>query len=270
MEGKYELHPELMNNESPARIRFSRQENNGYLHWHESLELLYFTQGSCKVINGNEELSVQAGDIAVINSGTLHYVKAKGTPCAYILLQLDPVYFETMGFPVRDSAIQKTIRDPEICEILKKALSEQEKEQPYYRQIMKAMMVQLLSLLFRNYLAADFYNSDRSCKSKLIKKVAAYIEQHYHEELTVETVSRACGYSRFYIAKTFKEVTGYTVIWYINATRIQQAKALMKTGNLSVSEIAIRCGFANLSYFSKVFKRLEKQSPQEFKAALGK
>ena len=265
MNGKYELHPELMDGNYPLRLRCDEQTNDGYLHWHENLELIYFLDGACKVINGDEELPVKAGDIVVINSVALHYVKAKGIYCRYILLQLDTAYFEMMGFPISESVIQKVIDDAQLRQILAEALSEQEIKRPYYHENVKAMMLRLLVIIFRKYLAEDILNHDHSRKSTLIKQVAEYINSHYHEEITVETISAACGYSRFYISKTFKEISGVTVTGYINATRIERAKALMKSNNSSLSEIAIQCGFMNLSYFSKVFKRMENLSPNEYR-----
>ena len=268
MKSKYELHPELLNDRYPLRIRCDEQTSDGYLHWHENLELLYFLDGTCKVINGDEELSVKAGDVVVINSEALHYVKAKNMYCRYILLQLDAAFFEARGFPVGKSVIQKTIHDEEVCRILEKTLAEQAAEMPYYRERVKGMMLELLAIVFRKHLAADVRNQDHSNKSRLVKQVAEYINSHYQEELTVEAVSSACGYSRFYISKTFKEITGITVARYINATRIERARVLMKGTGMSLSEIAIQCGFMNLSYFSKVFKSHEMLSPYAYRQRL--
>ena len=270
MESVYELHPELMNNSYPLRIRCDSQANDGYLHWHENLELLYFLDGACRVINGNEELPVKAGDIVVINSEALHYVKAKDMPCRYILLQLDAACFDATGFPISGSVIEKIIDDDGIREIMKNALAEQEKKMPYYQENVKAMMFQLLVIIFRKHLAGDVRNQDHSSKAKLVKQIAEYINGHYRENLTVETVGSVCGYSRFYISKTFKEVTGITVTRYINATRIERAKSLIKSSNMNLSEIAMESGFMNLSYFSKVFKRFESISPVAYRAKIHK
>ncbi len=266
MQSKYELHPALMNNNYPLKIRLQKQSENGYIHWHENLELLYFLQGECNVINGNEELHVKEGEIVVFNSEALHYVKAKDNPTEYIIVQLDTTYFEAMGFKISDANICKIIKDEKISEILKKALAEQKEALPYYRESVKGMMLEILVIIFRNYLIEDPHNDEISNKLKLIKKVVKYIKRHYDEELTVEKISEHCGYSRFYVSKTFKEVTGYTVIWYINAVRIEKAKSLLKSGDLSMSEIASQCGFINQSYFGKVFKKLENISPHEYKA----
>ena len=131
-------------------------------------------------------------------------------------------------------------------------------------------MLTALVIIFRNYLADDLQEDENSNKLRLVKKVVKYIKRHYDEELSVEKISEHCGYSRFYISKTFKEITGYTVIWYINAARIEKAKSLLKSGDLSMSEIAAQCGFVNQSYFGKVFKRLENISPHEYKAKKSK
>ncbi len=269
MKSKFELHPALMNNNYPLKIKIQQQSTNGYIHWHENLEMLYFLSGECNVINGNEELFVKTGEMVVFNSEAVHYVKAQNNPCEYIIVQLDTTYFEAMGFNITDLNIKKIIKDDEIGEIFKKALFEQENKLPYYHESVKAMMQQVLVIIFRKYLVEDSRNGELSNKLKLIKKVVKYIKRHYDEELTVEKISDYCGYSRFYVSKTFKEITGYTVIWYINAARIEKAKSLLRNGNFSMSEIASQCGFVNQSYFGKVFKRLENISPHEYKAKKG-
>ncbi len=266
MNSKYELHPSLMNNTYPLKIKIQQQSLNGYIHWHENIEMLYFLEGECNVINGNEELFVKEGEIVVFNSEAVHYLKAKDSPCKYIIVQLDTTYFEAMGFNISDSNIKKIIRDEEIGGILRKALKEQEEKMPYYQESVKAMIQQILVIIFRKYLDDSSENGELSNKLKLIKKVVKYIKRHYDEDLTVERISEECGYSRFYVSKTFKEITGYTVIWYINAARIENAKSLIKNGDLSMSEIALQSGFGNQSYFGKVFKRIENISPHEYKA----
>lgn len=267
MESKYELHTSIMNNNYPLRIKTQIQRENGYIHWHDNLELLYFTKGGSSVINGNEELYVNEGEIVVFNSEALHYVKGnKENPPEYIIVQLDATYFEAMGFNFAEANICKIIKDENISNILENALQEQTEARPFYRESVKAMMLQMLVIIFRNYLTDDNNNSDISNKLRLTKKVVKYIKRHYDEDLTVEKISAHCGYSRFYVSKTFKEITGYTVIWYINAARIEKAKSLLKNGDLSMSEIALQCGFVNQSYFGKVFKRLENISPHEYKA----
>ena len=254
-----------MNNTYPLKIRIQQQASNGYIHWHENLEMLYFLEGECNVINGNEELFVKQGEIVIFNSEAVHYLKAQESPCKYIIVQLDTTYFEAMGFGISDSNIKKIINDQEIGDILKKALSEQENKMPYYQESVKALMMEVLVIIFRKYLEEDTKTDELSNKLKLIKKVVKYIKRHYDEDLTVERISEECGYSRFYVSKTFKEITGFTVVWYINAARIEKAKSLIKNGDLSMSEIALQSGFGNQSYFGKVFKKIENISPHEYK-----
>ena len=229
---------------------------------------MYFTGGKCKVINASHDLSVQSGDLVVIQSGTMHRVIAKDSGCTYILLQIDAHYWESVGFPLSNTTIEKQICDKDIGKLLEQALSEQTEQLPYFQENVKALIQQVLVILFRKYLVEDFRTNDHSGKAKLVKQLAEYIFSHCHEDLTVDAISRAFGYSRFYISKIFKEVTNVTITHYINASRVERAKSLIKNANLSVSEIAMQCGFMSQSYFSKVFKRFENVSPQEYRARI--
>ena len=139
VESKYELHTSIMNNNYPLKIKLQKQRENGYIHWHDNLELLYFTKGGSSVINGNEELYVNEGEIVVFNSEALHYVKGnKENPPEYIIVQLDATYFEAMGFNFAEANICKIIKEEKIEKILKSALAEQQNALPYYRESVKA------------------------------------------------------------------------------------------------------------------------------------
>ena len=69
-----------------------------------------------------------------------------------------------------------------------------------------------------------------------------------------ERMARAMGMSKFYLCREFKRATGQTVIEYVNSYRIQKAAQLI-SGGYTVSEAARACGFENMSFFTKTFKK---------------
>ena len=64
-----------------------------------------------------------------------------------------------------------------------------------------------------------------------------------------------------YFAKSFKEATGKTFTEYLNFTRINEAEQMLINTDLSVSEIATRCGYNNISYFISLYKRHKGKTP---------
>ena len=92
-----------------------------------------------------------------------------------------------------------------------------------------------------------------------------YIEAHIAEKISIRQVSETVGYHPNYFSNLFKREIGMSFSDFLNVLRIQRAKELLKSGNLSLQEIASRCGFADLSYFSAKFKSTTGMSPSKWR-----
>ena len=97
-----------------------------------------------------------------------------------------------------------------------------------------------------------------------IKKAIQYMHAHMDEPLTLETVCEAIHLNKCYFCTLFKNDTGFTFTQYLNKARVQQAQHLITDTNLSLNEIAFRCGFNNYSYFCTTFKKFVGYSPSSF------
>lgn len=97
------------------------------------------------------------------------------------------------------------------------------------------------------------------------KKIQQYINIHYAEDISVTEIASNFKYSEAYFCKFFKQKFGENFTLFLNKYRIKKAKELMKDPRLSIKEIANSVGFSDQNYFAKVFKRLEKITPTEYK-----
>lgn len=102
-------------------------------------------------------------------------------------------------------------------------------------------------------------------KSKKIRLAMEYIKQHYYEELSITTIADEVGMGSTYLCTLFKKETGMTVHEYIEAVKIENAKELLKDGNMKLSEVAERVGYTNPNYFSSVFRRVTGFYPSNFR-----
>ncbi len=93
-----------------------------------------------------------------------------------------------------------------------------------------------------------------------------FMENHFHERLTLETIAQHISLSPFHYARVFKRATGMSVMTRLLHTRIAQAKIMLAETDLSVRDIAEKCGFVDQGYFGKQFKRCEEMTPSEFRA----
>src|SRR5438477_10519667 len=103
-----------------------------------------------------------------------------------------------------------------------------------------------------------------------ICKARNFIRNHSDEELSLDQVARSVNISANYLSEKFKKVTGINFVDYVAHTRIEKARDLLHNVNLRISEIAFAVGFQSLSQFNRVFKKLTRQSPTQFRTAHSK
>ncbi|MBP3593614.1 MAG: helix-turn-helix transcriptional regulator [Lachnospiraceae bacterium] len=100
---------------------------------------------------------------------------------------------------------------------------------------------------------------------KLMFEILGYINNHYFEELTLETVSAKYFLSTYYFSRTFKEVTGFHFVEYLNNVRMKEAKKLLLNPDLTVNEVSAAVGFHSNTHFGRVFKQIVGCSPSAYK-----
>lgn len=101
----------------------------------------------------------------------------------------------------------------------------------------------------------------------IIAKADAYIRAHFRENISREDVAAVACITPNYLSKQFHSKKGMNLREYINNIRIDEAKRLLLTTNLSVSEVAGMVGYDNISYFSTVFRKRTGMSPVDWRTA---
>jgi YesN/AraC family two-component response regulator len=99
---------------------------------------------------------------------------------------------------------------------------------------------------------------------RLVRKVMAYIHEHYPEPISREELAAYTGVSERHLNRCFLQETGMAPIAYLNRYRIQQAKCLLKENDRSITDVMGATGFSDSSYFTRVFRRETGLSPSEF------
>jgi AraC-like DNA-binding protein len=98
-----------------------------------------------------------------------------------------------------------------------------------------------------------------------VMQVREYIKQHFNRHLDIATLAIQVNLSHSHLFSIFKEQTGYSPIAYLARVRIDRASALLTTTTLRLKEIAMRVGYNDPQYFSRVFKLITGRSPREFR-----
>ncbi len=103
--------------------------------------------------------------------------------------------------------------------------------------------------------------------SVVVKYALAYLHRNYAQDMTRKELAAAVGVSESYLSQIFHQEMGVSLWEFLNRLRIQQARTLLRTGDETVTEIALRVGFNDSAYFSRVFRRLTGCSPSTYRAA---
>lgn len=98
-----------------------------------------------------------------------------------------------------------------------------------------------------------------------LRRVLEFMRHHYAENLTLAELAREAGVSRFHFVTLFKNACGATPHQYLIKLRMNAAAALLEDLDLSVKEIAFRCGYADKSRFSAAFRAHFSQAPAEYR-----
>lgn len=105
-------------------------------------------------------------------------------------------------------------------------------------------------------------------ESPMIAKAKKIIAERGEETLSLEHMAKALNVSTFYFCKMFKKATGLTFTDYLARTRVERAKNLLLNPNVRISEAAYDSGFASITHFNRVFRKVVGKSPSAYRESL--
>lgn len=101
----------------------------------------------------------------------------------------------------------------------------------------------------------------------VVSQVQNYIHCNFKRRITIGQLSAYAGINGTSLCTLFKEKTGKTIIQYVMDLRMDMVKNLLRNSEMSISEVCYDCGFRNVPYFNRTFKRLLGMSPKQYRLA---
>ena len=109
------------------------------------------------------------------------------------------------------------------------------------------------------------HHDGNPANSFIVRSALQYIEVHYAEKLTLTELAEKTYVSQWYLSKLLNKYTNKSFCDLLNQTRIKKAKKLLKDPSLKIHEVSDMLGFNDVTHFSKIFKKIEQVSPNEYR-----
>ena len=250
-------------------------------HWHTTPEIIMPTENIYTVECYNQIITLREGDIILICPGCIHtlYAPEKGRR---IIFQADinPLRFmkeiETLVTIISPLIVITPENFPSIYGKLKSLLLEIKDEYlssstSFSEVSIYSKTLEIITLIGRSRAAAGMETTSPDAPRKheeYIEKfieICNYISVHCSDELNLEAVASMSGFSKFYFSRLFKQFTNVSFYKYVNQKRIEKAAEMLTEPNISITNVALSCGFESLSSFIRMFKIVKGCTPTEFR-----
>lgn len=243
------------------------------LHWHSEFEVLRVLRGRLALYLNNEIYDLRAGDVIFIPPGTLH----RGDPidcvydCAVFDLRLASGYYTSKLSDLIQPIISSDAEITHVCDGTKDSATELldtvAEEKPYFELKVASLIAEIIYKLYSsgNVAMRHIENKRIAHQRALMTLLIEKIEKDYAEKITLADLAEIAQMNEKYLCRFFKGFTGQTPIDYINRLRIDRACYEMTVNKMTVTSAAYECGFNELSYFSKMFKKYKGVSPGQYR-----
>ena len=244
-------------------------------HWHDRIELLLILSGSLEVYLNKEHVTVLPGQTVIIAPQMIHcgYSGAGGVHYQMIAFDVERFCNSTAASdkyltPIcRNTANFRTVADhPDIASAFTDLADYFNMEGRISPLFAMGKVYELIALFYRHCSAGP----DQISKTdKRFGRVLEYINSHYTENISARSISRKFGYDETYFCRCFKATTGIPTMKYIRILRLEKAQSMLKNDGDEIREIAWKCGFSDVSYFSNCFKRHFGITPSKYRNTPG-
>jgi AraC family transcriptional regulator, transcriptional activator of pobA len=259
---------------SVSALRFGRESSPGGLppdaNSHDFLVLTYFERDGGSLRLGEREWQIEAGDVYLISPGEI--VDPSGLEEAegwsvFLSWRAHPLLFPFVrGASGGAQRLKVPPKDrPSWSERLSALDLELNQRHDGYREAVLAHLTLLLVGLSR--LAADVVGDLRLKDEPLLAEVFGFIEERYHEPISLRDVARAVSLSRCHLTTVVRRKTGRTVQEWISERRMAEARRLLVETDLSVEEVGRRVGYGDPGYFVRIFRRAHGSTPLAWRRA---
>ena len=236
-------------------------------HYHDSLEIMCVTKGKTTVHLNGATHDLSEGEIFVCNSQMVHYYENYDDDKLALIVVLSGKYMRTFKEVFKNALLPTFLRNKEankpIFTIMEQWFADENRSILIDTAYANALLDKIVTLY--GVIPIDQSNGNNELAIQFIN----YVNDHYHEELSLESVAKHFGYSKEYFSKKFKQTLDKNFLSFLNAVRLQKAIELLqdKNNKMSFIEICLACGFNNTvslyRHLKKVNYKINRENPED-------
>lgn len=243
-------------------------------HVHRTYEIYFQMLGKRNYFIKDRTYTVSPGDLVFIDKYEVHKAADLGPPGhERIVINFSENFAGADGKLLPPGVLELFRAHPPICRLkpheqafvqslLDKMTKEIIKKESGFEAYLRIVLVELLlfsSRLIRGRAVPE--EGKPNAVHQKVSRIVKHINDHYAESLSLREIASLFGLSPYYVSRTFKEVTGFTFVEYVNLTRIKEAQRLLRETRGKIIEIAAAVGMENIGHFGRTFKKMTKMTP---------
>lgn len=251
------------------------------LHWHNEMELIYVKKGKGTVTLDVQAHHIEGGDIIIVIPGQLHGIsqfESHTMEYENIIFSTDflvsqpgdslnteffkPFFSGTLSFSKIITPENEFY--PAFSSCLNKIDNVRSTFEKGYKLAIKAYMFEFFYEIYRHSNEEAIEKTDKNIEK--LKDVLKFIELNYKLPITVEEAAKICNFSPSHFMRFFKNTMGTSFVNYLNDYRLSMASRMLLSSQDTIINIASDCGYDNLSYFNRLFKRRFKMTPSGYRS----
>lgn len=235
-------------------------------HYHDFFEIYYLDKGARNHVIYNKLYNIKAGELVIFAPYVMHYSYGDiDIPFDRTVLYFRPskIMSESLLEHLKNGTGVYNLDDKlksKIKDTLSLILNEQENNNKYNKEYMSLLLNQLLIEIVRHV-----ENPIKAEKKERFSEVITYLHEHYQEDIKLDDIAKHFFISPYYLCREFKKYTNTTIVTYLNTIRIMYAQRKLIESKIPITDISQQSGFANVTHFNRVFKKITGFSPSEYR-----
>ena len=261
---------------------FGEDATLNYLHYDKDLIIEFYRKGEASICIEGNLYNICEGDLVILNPDELH-VSTKKENCYMekIVLHISDtlvqqlgadrtVFFDTIS--KKPKGIGNLISSDMVSELgidkkINQCLAYARKNSLEAQILITSKVIELLSQFSTYVEKFDDANINSASSNKAVNQIMDYINRHYTEDITLESLAKRFHFSKYYISHLFKDYVGISPYDYLIMLRLYVCNNLIR-GKHTVRQACFMVGFNNYSNFYRLYKKHFSITPQQFKEQL--